>query len=64
MRRLRIRPIWIYILGIAPLAFFYDRLKELIESKLMFVILVICYLLLVRFFAEMFGEPRKGPGSN
>lgn len=52
MKLVCVRPVYIYILGIVPLAFFYDYLKGLVESEFVFVLLVIVYLLVVRFVAQ------------
>lgn len=49
------KKIWIYMLGLMPLAFFYEQLKALTNGPV-FLVSVAVYLLLVRIVAEKLGR--------
>lgn len=49
------KKVWIYVAGVAPLAFFYEGLKAVV-SEPVFLGGAIVYLLLVRAVAEKFGK--------
>jgi hypothetical protein len=49
------KKIWIYMVGVAPLAFFYEPLKTFVSGPV-FLICAIAYLLILRWFAEKFGK--------
>lgn len=54
----RIDKTWLYILFIAPLAFFYEPLKGLMGDGIFYVCGFI-YLCVCSFFASYFGKPDK-----
>lgn len=47
--------VWIYTLGLLPLAYFYEQLKALVTGPV-FLVSAIVYLLLVRLVAEWLGR--------
>lgn len=49
------KKIWIYMLGLLPLALFYEQLKALTSGPV-FLISAVVYLLLVRLVAERLGR--------
>lgn len=49
------KKIWIYMLGLLPLALFYEQLKALASGPV-FLISAVVYLLLVRLVAERLGR--------
>jgi hypothetical protein len=49
------KKIWIYVIGIAPLGYFYEALKGLMSGPV-FLGLAIIYLFVVRWIAEKFGK--------
>jgi hypothetical protein len=48
----------IYILGLVPLAYFYERLKAELNG-LTFVLVAVAYLVVVRVLAEKYGSSRE-----
>ncbi len=51
----KMKKIWIYMLGVLPLALFYEQLKGLGNGPI-FLISAVVYLMFVRFVAEKFGR--------
>ncbi len=58
MRR-RIDRTWLYILFFAPLAFFYEPMKECLGGGAVFVICSLIYLCVCSALAIFFGKPRR-----
>jgi hypothetical protein len=50
-----LKKIWIYMLGLLPLALFYEQLKGLASGPV-FLVSAVVYLLLIRFVAEKLGR--------
>lgn len=50
-----VKKIWIYMLGLLPLALFYAQLKGLASGPV-FLVSAVVYLLLIRFIAEKLGR--------
>lgn len=48
--------IWIYVLGLLPLAFFYEPLKKAAANGWIFLVFAVVYLLFVRLVAEKLGR--------
>lgn len=50
-----VKKIWIYMLGLLPLALFHAQLKGLASGPV-FLVSAVVYLLLIRFIAEKLGR--------
>ena len=51
----KMKKIWVYMLGLLPLALFYEQLKAMGNGPV-FLVSVVVYLLLVRLVAEKLGR--------
>lgn len=49
------KKIWIYMLGLLPLALFYEQIKSFASGPI-FLVAAVGYLLLIRFVAEKLGR--------
>ena len=52
----RIERTWLYMIFFAPLAFFYEPIKEFLGGGWLFVIIGVLYISICSFFAFLLGR--------